>query len=126
MAPLQRHLEPLELINQETAGLAVVVCDEALPDCPIIYCSPEFELHSGYKREELLGRNCRMMQGPETEQAAKAAFSDAILNNKSALIEITNYRKDGSKFRNSVLLRPLPCPKGENRLFLAVQNVVDS
>ncbi|MEO0498324.1 MAG: PAS domain-containing protein [Pseudomonadota bacterium] len=58
--------------------LAVVIANPHMPDCPIVYVNDAFLAHSGYERDEIIGRNCRFMQGPDSEAASVAQFRHAI------------------------------------------------
>ncbi|MEM1365142.1 MAG: PAS domain-containing protein [Pseudomonadota bacterium] len=104
--------------------LAVVIANPHMPDCPIVYVNDAFLAHSGYERDEIVGRNCRFMQGPDSEPEAVAQFRDAIASGSMADIRITNYRKDGAVFINQVLLRPLHQSGEEAPLVIAVQRRV--
>ncbi|MEO0637564.1 MAG: PAS domain-containing protein [Pseudomonadota bacterium] len=106
------------------ADLAVVIANPHMPDCPIVYVNDAFLAHSGYDREEIIGRNCRFMQGPDSEPDAVARFREAIADRSMADIRITNYRKDGAVFINQVLLRPLRQDGDESPLVIAVQRRV--
>jgi PAS domain S-box-containing protein len=104
-----------------TNELAVVICSPMLADYPIIYANDKFLEHSGYSRNEIVGKNCRFMQGPDSEKEAIAAFRECIAANKSANVRITNNRKDGTKFIDKVLMRPLTKYGDHERLFVALQ-----
>ena len=108
--------------EENGADLAVVIADTKLPDCPIIYVSDQFLRHSGYDRHEIVGRNCRFMQGERTEQEAIERFRQCLAKGSTEVIKITNYGKSGEAFVNTVLLRPLDEGSDDTRLFLAVQS----
>jgi PAS domain S-box-containing protein len=110
--------DDIEALQNE---LAVVISNPKLPDCPIVFANDAFLAHSGYEREEILGRNCRFMQGPQSEPAMVSKFRMSIAALAMAEIVITNYRKDGSQFVNHVLLRPLRQKDGKETLIVAVQ-----
>ncbi len=111
--------------EQHSKELAVIIANPMLPDCPIIYASEKFLEHSGYDLHEIVGKNCRFMQGPESEPESIQQFRNAIGENKIVNIRITNYRKDGSKFVNQVMMRPLQRPGYRDQLIVAVQRRVD-
>ena len=106
--------------------LAVIIANPGLPDCPVVFVNDAFLSHSGYDRAAALGRNCRFMQGDDTEEAAKQKFRDAVSKLKMAEIQITYYTKGGSRFVNHVLLRPLVDPKTNQTLMVAVQRKVET
>ncbi|MGL4490838.1 MAG: PAS domain-containing protein [Rhizobiaceae bacterium] len=112
--------------EEHSKELAVIIANPMLPDCPIIYASEKFLEHSGYSLNDIVGRNCRFMQGPDSEPAAIDEFRKAIAESKIVNIRITNYRKDGSKFVNQVMMRPLQRPGDRQQLIVAVQRRVDT
>ncbi len=96
----------------------ITVSDPSQPDNPLVFCNPAFLEMTGYAAEELLGRNCRVLQGPNTDPAAKRAIRDALAEERSVAVEIINYRKDGSTFWNALSIRPIPGPDGRARWFV--------
>jgi len=98
--------------------LAIVIANPNLPDCPIIFVNDKFLEHCGYSLNEIVGRNCRFMPGPNTEPEAVELFRHSIRTREPVNVVINNYRKDGTMFRNNVLMRPL---EGEQSLIVAVQ-----
>lgn len=110
-----------DLIDQVWNDVAIVISNPELQDCPIVFANDKFLEHSGYTEQEVLGRNCRFMQGPETEQDAIALFRKIIQERRTETVVVTNYKKDGTKFRNKVLLTAVKDRKGENCLIVAVQ-----
>lgn len=106
--------------------IATVVTDPRLPDNPIIAANKAFSDLTGYARDEIVGRNCRFLSGAATEPEARRRLRDAVCAGRPALIELVNYRKDGSVFRNAVMIAPLFDEQGEVRLFLGSQMDVGS
>lgn len=78
----------------------IIVTDPSLPDNPIIYLNQGFSLMTGYKEEEVLGENCRFLQGPLTSPHHVDEIRSAISRNQSVSVTLVNYRKDGSFFHN--------------------------
>ena len=78
--------------------IATVITDARLPDNPIVAVNRAFCELTGYGREEIVGRNCRFLAGAGTEPAARATLCRAVAEGRPALVELTNYRKDGSAF----------------------------
>jgi PAS domain S-box-containing protein len=105
--------------------IASVVSDPRLKDNPIIACNAPFRELTGYSDEEILGRNCRFLSGPETEPWLSARISQAVADNKPTLVEILNYKKDGTPFRNAVLVAPVFDADGELEFFLGSQVELD-
>lgn len=115
--------EAFEVITSDEQSRACVITDPRLPDNPIVYVTPEFEAHTGYSKEEVLGRNCRILQGPDTDPAAVAALRDAVENMQALEIEILNYRKDGTPFWNDLSIRPVFAKTGSLKSYVAVQSI---
>jgi two-component system, cell cycle sensor histidine kinase and response regulator CckA len=91
----------------EAVSQGIVLTDPTLPDNPIVYASPSFERMTGYSPEEALGRNCRFLQGRETNPEAVARLRRAAHEGRSVLVELLNYRKDGSTFWNATSVSPV-------------------
>ncbi|KAM0891345.1 hypothetical protein ACQ4PT_026475 [Festuca glaucescens] len=84
-----------------------VVSDATRPDIPIIYASAGFYTMTGYSAKEIIGRNCRFLQGPETDQNEVAKIRDAVKAGKSFCGRLLNYRKDGTPFWNLLTVTPI-------------------
>ncbi|KAI4318598.1 hypothetical protein MLD38_032279 [Melastoma candidum] len=98
-----------------------VITDPRLPDNPIIFASDSFLELTEYTREEVLGRNCRFLQGPETDQATVSKVRDAIREQTEITVQLINYTKTGKKFWNLFHLQPVRDQKGELQYFIGVQ-----
>nr|AML79360.1 putative LOV domain-containing protein [Peperomia fraseri] len=98
-----------------------VITDPRLPDNPIIFASDSFLELTEYSREEILGRNCRFLQGPDTDQATVQKIRDAIREQKDVTVQLINYTKTGKKFWNLFHLQPMRDQKGELQYFIGVQ-----
>lgn len=105
--------------------VAAVVSDPRLPDNPIIACNEAFMQLTGYDRAEIVGRNCRFLRGERTEPEQTAMLRDAIAHSRPVMVELINYRKDGSAFRNAVMIAPLFDDDGELIYFLGSQMAID-
>ena len=81
-----------------------------------VYVNNHFVDLTGYSREEALGRNCRFLQGPETEPEMVASMKDCMAKGADCFVRMTNYRKDGSTFANLLVLRPIRDSCGVLRL----------
>lgn len=113
----------VELI--ESNPIASVVSDPRLPDNPLVAVNDAFIQLTGYSREECLGRNCRFLAGKGTEPWLTEKLRDGVRDHKPALVEILNYKKDGSPFRNAVLVAPIYDEENELLYFLGSQVEVD-
>ncbi|XP_042443232.1 phototropin-2-like [Zingiber officinale] len=98
-----------------------VITDPRLPDNPIIFASDSFLELTEYSREEILGKNCRFLQGPETDQGTVAKIRDAIRDQREVTVQLINYTKSGKKFWNLFHLQPMRDQKGELQYFIGVQ-----
>ncbi len=100
-----------------TSPIASVVSNPRLPDNPLIACNQAFIELTGYSEDEILGRNCRFLSGPGTEPWLTDAIRDGVQDRKSVLVEILNYKKDGTPFRNAVVVAPVFDDAGELEYF---------
>nr|AML77891.1 putative LOV domain-containing protein [Phyla dulcis] len=98
-----------------------VITDPRLPDNPIIFASDSFLELTEYSREEILGRNCRFLQGPETDPSTVRKIREAIDNQTDVTVQLINYTKSGKKFWNLFHLQPMRDQKGEVQYFIGVQ-----
>ncbi|CAG7871107.1 unnamed protein product [Brassica rapa] len=98
-----------------------VITDPRLPDNPIIFASDSFLELTEYSREEILGRNCRFLQGPETDPTTVKKIRAAIDNQTEVTVQLINYTKSGKKFWNIFHLQPMRDQKGEVQYFIGVQ-----
>ncbi|KAK7257749.1 hypothetical protein RIF29_31961 [Crotalaria pallida] len=98
-----------------------VISDPRLPDNPVIFASDSFLELTEYSREEILGRNCRFLQGPETDPATVRKIREAIDNQTEVTVQLINYTKTGKKFWNLFHLQPMHDQKGEVQYFIGVQ-----
>ncbi|KAG6681622.1 hypothetical protein I3842_13G102500 [Carya illinoinensis] len=98
-----------------------VITDPRLPDNPIIFASDSFLELTEYSREEILGRNCRFLQGPETDPETVRKIREAIDNQTDVTVQLINYTKSGKKFWNLFHLQPMRDQKGEVQYFIGVQ-----
>jgi len=101
--------------------MAMVVTNPVLPDNPIIFANDAFLALTGYAREEVTGRNCRFLQGPETDPAAVLAIRNAISQRRDIVIDILNYKKDGTPFWIALHLSPVLDAAGAVQYFFASQ-----
>ena len=91
----------------EQTRMAITIVDVHVPDTPIIYTNRAFTELTGYEREDAVGINCRFLQGVDTDPAAVRAIRAAVEEERVAVVEILNYRKDGSAFWNSLHVGPV-------------------
>jgi len=105
----------------KTTRMPMVVTDPHRPDNPIIFCNEAFSFLTGYSQDEILGYNCRFLQGPETDRTVVDEIRAAIAKREEIAVEVLNYRKNGSTFWNALFVSPVFGDDGELRYFFASQ-----
>ena len=110
----------------ENSPIASVVSNPRLPDNPLVAVNDAFCELTGYDREFILGRNCRFLAGEATEPWLTEEIKRGVREQKSVLVEILNYKKDGTPFQNAVLVAPMFDDDGELEYFLGSQVEIDS
>lgn len=105
----------------DASPIAMVVTNPRKPDNPIEYANDAFCALTGYSKEEIIGRNCRFLAGEATEAVVQAEIRSAVADQRPILVEMTNYRRDGSAFRNGVMIAPLFDADGKLEWFLGSQ-----
>ena len=106
------------------AGLSFTISDPRRPDNPLVFVNPAFERATGYSRDEVLGRNCRLLQGPATDPAAVKQFRDIQASGEHGTVTLLNYRRDGSAFWNEVSLSPVHDAVGTLTHYVGIQSDV--
>jgi PAS domain S-box-containing protein len=106
------------------APIGVTVADARADDNPLVYVNRAFEQVTGYDASEVLGRNCRFLQGAKTDPEAVAALRTAIDDEASVTVELRNYRRDGTEFWNRVSIAPLRDDDGAVTHYLGFQEDV--
>lgn len=91
----------------KTTRMPMIVTDPHAPDNPIIFCNDAFTFMTGYTEQEILGGNCRFLQGPETDRSVVDQIRSAVEKNEEIAVEILNYRKNGSTFWNALFVSPV-------------------
>jgi PAS domain S-box-containing protein len=99
----------------------VTLSDPELPDNPIVYANKAFEEISGYSQDEIVGRNCRFLQGEDHDQEALQTIRAALQKHEPCIVTLRNYRKNGELFLNRLAIRPLTDPDGNVIYYLGVQ-----
>lgn len=109
----------------DKSPIASVVSNPRLPDNPIVAVNDAFQALTGYDRDFIIGRNCRFLAGKATEPWLTEEIRRGVRQRKSVLVEILNYKKDGTPFQNAVLVAPLFDEGGELEYFLGSQVEID-
>ena len=99
----------------------VTLTDPDLEDAPIVYANKAFEDMCGYPKEEIVGRNCRFLQGKDRDQPEIDKLRQAIKKGESVEVTLRNYKKDGVLFYNRLDIKPLLDDRGNIVYYLGVQ-----
>ena len=116
----------LELKDRALAATAegITIADLSLPDNPLMYANAGFERLTGYSAVEVIGRNCRFLQGEATDPATVEALRRAVGQRQAITVQLLNYRKDGSPFWNRLSITPVADDSGAVTHFIGVQSDV--
>ena len=106
VAGIDPHTDPFVAAVHATR-MPMIITNPRLPDNPVVFANNSFCRLTGYAREEIVGRNCRFLQGPETDPATRQALHDAVRDVVPIETDIRNYRKDGEPFWNRLLMAPV-------------------
>ena len=119
-------LESFWLLEQaiDASSSGVLITDANQVDNPIIYANKGFEKISGFLREEVIGKNCRFLQGDDRPQPDLEELRQAIKDERECLVTLRNYRKDGSLFWNELHISPLRNRPGKVEYFVGILNDV--
>ena len=99
----------------------VTLADPDQEDCPIVYANKAFETLTGYSPEEIVGKNCRFLQGVDKDQPEIQRLRESLKKKEAVEVTLRNYKKDGSLFHNHLAVTPLYDNKGELLYYLGVQ-----
>jgi len=108
-----------QILDSSVNGITLADPDQA--DMPIVYANKSFEIMTGYSQDEIIGHNCRFLQGNERDQTARFVLREAIDNCQPIEVTIRNYRKNGELFYNHLALTPLFDNDGKLMYYLGVQ-----
>src|SRR5215212_8929395 len=125
-SPLERRSseELRRLLDRAVAASSngIVITDPRLPDDPIVYVNPAFEKTTGYPMEEVIGRNCRFLQGEDRDQPALEELRACLRAGQECRVVLRNYRRDGTRFWNELYVSPVHDDAGNVTNFVGVQN----
>ena len=121
LAMLSASRKDLFFAAMQASHSAMIVTDPAEPDNPIIFANQAFLTLTGFELDEVIGRNCRFLQGPQTDKNALHQVQRAVERHHEACVEVLNYRKDGSTFWNELFISPLFNERGQLVYFFASQ-----
>jgi PAS domain S-box-containing protein len=106
----------------QSTSEGITISDARHPEQPLIYANPAFYQVTGYTPEETIGFNCRFLQGPGTDRHAVQMIRDALANQQQCVVELVNYRKDGSPFWNRLSIVPIFDGDGILAHFVGIQS----
>jgi diguanylate cyclase (GGDEF)-like protein/PAS domain S-box-containing protein len=106
----------------EASYNGALICDAQASDLPIIYANPAFERITGYSAAEVLGLNCRFLQGDERDQPGLNDIRQGLKENRETHVVLRNFRKDGTAFWNALYIAPVPDEQGKITHFIGIQN----
>lgn len=105
----------------DSTNNGITLADPDIEDMPIVYANKSFETMTGYAQEEIIGRNCRFLQGEDRDQDARFRLREAIDAHLPVEVDIRNYKKNGEMFYNHLVLTPLFDNKRQLLYYLGVQ-----
>ena len=105
----------------EMTRMPMILTDPNLADNPIVFANKAFLDLTGYEQAEIVGRNCRFLQGPKTDRDTVAEIRDAVARIEAVSVEILNYKRDGTPFWNAVFIGPVYDTSGALLYFFASQ-----
>jgi methyl-accepting chemotaxis protein PixJ len=108
------------------ASFGITIADATQVDYPLIYCNPAFEKMTGYSQAEMMGKNCRLLQGEETDPDAIAEIRLALREKRNCKVTLKNYRRDGTTFWNELTISPVLDELGRVTHFVGMQNDITS
>lgn len=106
----------------ESSMEGIIITDPNINDNPIIFCNQRFIEMIGYSKEEIIGKNCRFLQGPDTTKESIETLKQAIKNYEDYDGEILNYKKDGTPFWNNLRITHIKNQAGVVTHFVGIQN----
>lgn len=124
MRRLERELLVLQRAIETDASLPIVVTDATQPDEPIVYVNPAFERLTGWARDQVVGRNCRFLQGVERNHPGLVVLREALADDRPCTVVLSNRRRDGSEFLNELSVVPIRDAQGRLVQHLGVLNDV--
>ncbi len=105
----------------EMTRMPMILTDPNRPDNPIVFANRAFQDLTGYEEEEVIGRNCRFLQGAQTDRRAVSELREAVAARRAVSVELLNYKRDGTPFWNGVYIAPVHDQDGKLIYFFASQ-----
>lgn len=121
----QTQLRTLER-SVEASVNGVLIADATLPDRPIVYANRAFSVMTGYTQEDVIGKNCRFLQGRDSDPAIVAKIRRHLEEQRDVHVTLCNYRKDGTPFWNDLYVSPVRDQEGHVTHFVGVQHDIST
>ncbi|QBF32947.1 PAS domain-containing protein [Thalassococcus sp. S3] len=106
------------------AQVSMVLTNPNLDDNPIVYVNEAFQRATGYSRTSTIGRNCRFLQGKDTDKADVDRLRKAVERNEDVTVDILNYRANGEPFLNRLIVAPVKDQNGKCQYFIGIQKEI--
>lgn len=107
-------------------SMSFIITDHTIHDDPIIFCNQAFEQLTGYHREEILGKNCRFLQGNDRDQPELERLRRAVREGQDVSVVLRNYRKDGTPFANELNISAVHTADGTITHLIGIQKLADA
>ncbi len=119
------YLEQLKLFKlaMDVASCGITIADAKKDDFPLIYVNKEFCRLTGYEESDILGKNCRFLQGNKREQEALSILRDTLKKGESCSVSLINYHKDGTELINNLSISPIKDSEGVITHYVGIQNI---
>lgn len=117
-----KEFEDLLIKATNTANEGITISSMDQPDRPLVFVNDGFERLTGYSKEDVIGKNCRFMQGKDTDNSSVEELRRAIKNGEQTTVELLNYKKDGTPFWNRLSITPLKDKNGVTTHYVGVQS----
>ncbi len=119
----ERELQ-VRMRAMESAKNGILISDATKPGNPTLYINPGFMNLTGYREEDIIGKNCRILQGPDTDPEQVLILRNAINSGTACRATLLNYRKDGTPFWNELQITPVHDNDGNLISFIGIQSDV--
>jgi len=117
-------LSSIDYVVEQSLVHGFLITDPAQEDNPITYVNKAMEQMTGYSSEDILGKNCRFLQGENTDRDSIERIKEAIATQQSVTVTLKNYHKDGSEFWNELTLSPVQDLAGKTVNYVGIQQDV--